>query len=82
MARHMVEHDPSFAALGEGKLAYVRTLSAEEVPTLFPQAPRLQPGLRLFALFSADGTPIMLTDSREAALANAWQHDLVTLSLH
>jgi len=78
----MVEHDPSFAALGEGKLAYVRTLSAEEVPTLFPQAPRLQPGLRLFALFSADGTPIMLTDSREAALANAWQHDLVTLSLH
>lgn len=82
MARHLTGLDPSFATLGEGRLAYVRSLSADEVPNLFPQAPRLQAGLRLFALFSADGTPIMLTDSREAALANAWQHDLVTLSLH
>ncbi|MBX9619043.1 DUF1150 family protein [Candidatus Raskinella chloraquaticus] len=82
MPRNIVSTDPSFATLGEGRLAYVRTLLAEEVPNLFPQAPRLQPGLRLFALFSADGTPIMLTDTREAALANAWQHDLVTLSLH
>ena len=39
--------------------------------TLFPQAPELQPGMQLFALHAADGTPIMLTDSREAAVANA-----------
>lgn len=82
MGRRMNSFDPSFAALGEGQVAYVRTLSAEEAVNLFPQAPRLQPGSYLFALFSANGTPILLTDSREAALANAWQHDLVTLSLH
>ena len=30
----------------------------------------------LFALHAADGTPIMLTDTREAALANAWSQEL------
>jgi len=38
----------------------------------FPQAPELAPGAVLYALHAADGTPIMLTDSREAAIANAW----------
>jgi hypothetical protein len=42
----------------------------------------MQPGLRLFALLSASGTPILLTDSRDAALANAWAHDLRTVSVH
>jgi len=31
---------------------------------------------------SADGTPIIITDSRDAALANAWENDLETVSLH
>jgi hypothetical protein len=31
---------------------------------------------------SADGTPIMLTDSREAAVANAWSNSLETVSVH
>jgi hypothetical protein len=38
--------------------------------------------LKLFALHAADGTPIMVTDSREAAVANAWSHELHTLSVH
>jgi hypothetical protein len=70
------------AAIGEGQVAYVRPLTSEEVPALFPDAPRLAPGLKLFALLSASGAPIMLTDSKETALANAWENDLVTLSLH
>ena len=48
----------------------------------FPQAPQLAPGTQLYALHAADGTPIMLTDSREAAIANAWSHELETVSLH
>jgi hypothetical protein len=71
-----------FARLGDGSLAYVRTISSEDVARLFPQAPRLRPGLKLFALLGADGSPIMLTDSRDAALANAWEHQLETVSLH
>ena len=38
------------AALGEGQVAYVRPMQSDEVRALFPQAPEMQPGLRLFAL--------------------------------
>ena len=72
----------ALALLGGGKIAYVRTIRSEDVPTLFPQAPEIAPGLKLFALHAADGTPIMLTDSREAAIANAWSQELETVSLH
>jgi hypothetical protein len=70
------------AALGEGQVAYVKPMVSDEIHELFPQAPQMAPGLRLFALLSASGTPILLTDSRDAALANAWAHDLQTVSLH
>jgi hypothetical protein len=70
------------AALGLGQMAYVKPLESDEVARLFPQAPKLQPGMRLFALLSASGEPILLTDNRETAMANAWAHDLTTVSLH
>ena len=49
---------------------------------MFPQAPQVEPGIQLFSLHAADGTPIMLTDSREAAVANAWSQELETVSVH
>jgi hypothetical protein len=70
------------AALGEGEVAYVKAMQSDDVQRLFPQAPAMDPGLQLFALLSANGTPILLTDSRDAAVANAWAHDLRTVSLH
>ncbi len=72
----------ALAGLGGGKVAYVRTIRSEDVQKLFPQAPELAPGSLLYALHAADGTPIMLTDSREAAVANAWSHELETVSVH
>jgi hypothetical protein len=72
----------ALAHLGDGEIAYVRTIRSEDVPALFPQAPQIAAGLKLFALHAADGTPIMLTDSREAAIANAWQQELETVSVH
>ena len=72
----------ALASLGEGHIAYVKQIRSEDVPGLFPEAPKIAPGLKLFALHAADGTPIMLTDSREAAIANAWSQDLETVSLH
>ena len=71
-----------FAHLGDGALAYVKAINSEDVSRIFPQAPPLKPGVKLFALLGADGTPIMLTDSRDAAIANAWEHELETVSLH
>jgi hypothetical protein len=72
----------ALALLGGGKIAYVKPIRSEDVARLFPQAPELQPGMELFALHAADGTPIMLTDSRETAVANAWSQELETVSVH
>lgn len=72
----------ALAILGDGQIAYVRPIRSEDVRTLFPQAPALAPGLQLFSLHAADGTPIMVTDSREAAVANAREHELDTVSVH
>ena len=49
---------------------------------MFPGAPTVQPGLGLFALLGASGKPLIVTDTREAALANAMQHELRLVSLH
>src|SRR5258707_12967855 len=61
----------ALALLGGGKIAYVKMVRSEDVRKQFPQAPQLAPGTLLYALHAADGTPILLTDSREAAIANA-----------
>ena len=83
----MTDHHPrispeALAVLGGGKIAYVKAIRSEDVQAMFPQAPDLRPGIKLFALHAADGTPIMLTDSREAAIANAWSQELETVSVH
>ena len=72
----------ALAHLGDGRIAYVRQIQSEDVRTMFPQAPNIAPGLKLFALCAANGMPIMLTDTREAALANAWSQELEAVSVH
>ena len=76
----------ALAHMGDGRIAYVKPIRSEQVAALFPQAApqmaQIEPGMQLFALHAADGTPIMLTDSREAAVANAWSHELETVSVH
>ena len=71
-----------FERLGEGDIAYVRPIRSDDIADLFPGAPELAPGLKLWALLNADGTPIMLTDSRSAAIAKAQENDIQTLSVH
>ena len=34
----------SLATLGEGHIAYVKQIRSEDVPGLFPQAPKIAPG--------------------------------------
>jgi hypothetical protein len=71
-----------FAHLGGGQVAYVKPMSSEDVARLFPQVEGLRPGIQLFALLGADGSPLLLTDSKDAAIANAWEHELQTVSVH
>ena len=72
----------ALAHLGQGHVAYVRPILSDDLNRLFPQAPALQPGLNLFALLGADGTPIMVTDNKAAAIANAWEHELTPVSVY
>ncbi|MCW2314871.1 DUF1150 family protein [Rhodoblastus acidophilus] len=70
------------AQLGEGAIAYVRPIKSEEAQALFPQIRGLKPGQQLYALLGASGAPILLADSRDAVLANAWENKLATVSVH
>ena len=79
---HPVITQEALAHLGDGRLAYVKAIRSEDVANLFPQAPKIEPGIKLFSLHAADGTPIMLTDTREAAVANAWSQELEAVSVH
>ena len=72
----------ALAHLGEGHIAYVKQIRSEDVPGLFPMAPQMSPGMKLFALHAANGMPIMLTDTLEAAIANAWSNELQAVSVH
>ena len=86
MTEHELENPimstQAFAVLGGGKIAYVKAINSEDVHDLYPQAPEMLPGMKLFALHAADGTPILVTDTREAAVANAWSNELEAVSVH
>jgi hypothetical protein len=82
-AMHRTEMSPeTFAALGENRLAYIKAIRSEEVAFLCADAPMLPPGHEVFVLHAADGTPILLADSREAVLADAATQDIETVSVH
>jgi hypothetical protein len=71
-----------FAIYGGARFAYVKAARSEDVAFICPDAPLLAPGQQVFVLHAADGTPILVTDSREAAVANAAHERLETVSLH
>jgi hypothetical protein len=79
---HPILSKQALAAMGGGVVAYVKPMRSDDVNRLFPNAPKIDSGLDLFALLAADGTPILLTNSKDAAIANAWEHDLIPVSVH
>ena len=55
------------AHLGEGVVAYLREIAS---------------GTRLWALFAANGQPILLSDERDRALAGAFENHLTPVAIH
>ncbi|MCC6778494.1 MAG: DUF1150 domain-containing protein [Hyphomicrobiales bacterium] len=85
MLDHSESHrmsDAAFAALGGPRLAYVRAVRSEEIMFLTPDAPTLAPGHCVFVLHGADGEPLLLAGSREAALADAARREIETVWVH
>ena len=70
------------AQLGGGKIAYIKVMTADEAKEMFPAVEGIPAGIDLFALHAADGTPLALTDSRQAALGHAMGDELEIASLH
>lgn len=70
------------AHLGEGSVAYLREMGSDELMGKFPGLPQIQPGTRLWALFAANGQPILLSDERDRAIAGALENDLTPVAIH
>lgn len=70
------------AHLGTGEVAYIKVMSTDEAEKLFPTVEGLPQGTHLYALHGADGTPIALTDTRQAALGHAMDGELEIASVH
>ncbi len=81
-ARRTAISPETLATLGENRLAYIKAIRSEEVAFLCAEAPLLAPGHQVFVLHAADGTPIVIADSRESAMAGAESHQLETVSVH
>ncbi len=76
------ESEISLASVGLGEVAYVREVPVEDVERMTGHKLQVAPGRNLWCLYLADGTPVSVSDSHEAALANAWEHDLSAISVH
>lgn len=74
--------DSEFAALGDGHIAYVREIGPEVAASLIGRPVAATPGTHIYAVYTADGSPIAITDSRDAAIANAVEHELMPMSVH
>ena len=76
----MTEYE--FAALGGGVVAYIKTLTLAEASRMFPPIEGLPKGINLFSLHAADGTPLALTGTKQAAIGHAIDDDLQIASVH
>ena len=70
------------ARLGGTQLAYIREIAADAAADLLGDTVDIPNAQQLFCLYLADGTPIAISGSREAAEANAFEHDLMPMSVH
>jgi len=70
------------AKLGGGKVAYIRVMTPDEAKAMFPAIEGIPTGINLYALHAADGTPIALTDSHQAAVGHAMGDELEIAALN
>ena len=70
------------ADLGNSEIAYIRPMQSQEVMDKFPMVQGLQPGVKLWALFSASGDPLAIADDPSGVLSNAFELELDPVSLH
>lgn len=80
--KHSAMTEGELATLGGGVVAYIKTLTSDEASRMFPAVKGLPEGINLFSLHAADGTPLALTDTKQAAIGHAIDDDLQIASVH
>ena len=70
------------AQLGNGALSYIREVEGRDVIRMVGPQAHVLPDAKLFCLFDANGSPISISGTREAAADSAAEHELVEISLH
>ncbi len=70
------------AQLGNGALSYIREIEGRDVIRLVGAQARVAPDAKVFCLFNANGAPISISGTREAAADSAVEHELLAISLH
>jgi hypothetical protein len=70
------------AQLGKGALSYIREVEGRDVIRMVGEQAQVAPDAKLFCLFNANGSPISISGTREAAADSAVEHELVAISLH
>lgn len=70
------------ARLGGGALGYIREIEGQDAMKLIGEQAAVPPEARLFCLYGADGTPVSISGSIEAAIGSAFEHDLMPMSVH
>jgi hypothetical protein len=80
--RHPLMSPRAFAEYGCNVIGYVRQMRSEEAGILYPQVSTLVPGLPVFVLHAADGTPLCITASFEEASRDARGSSLEPVRVH
>ena len=76
--KHTISVSPEqLQAIGNGFLAYVKAIEPTDAARMLGQPVQAGPEGKLFALFNANGMPISISQSFEAAVGNAEEHELV-----
>ena len=74
--------EQDLAHLGGGALAYIREIEGQEASLLLGKKTVLAVNTKMFCLYNADGSPISISGTREAAIGSAFEHELMPMSVH
>jgi hypothetical protein len=74
--------DLEFAQLGDGAVGYIREIDSDRAGKLLGGTQVVSRGQRLFCLYNADGSPVSISGSREAAVATAFEQELTPMAVH
>jgi len=69
----------NLAAMGTDAVAYMRHMTGAEITEAFPYTPKLEKSEKYWALFGADGSPLMLASTQSDITSSAFFNNLKTV---